>query len=30
LEGSYPHAAEFTGTWDELFGVDAAGGDTEE
>ena len=29
FEGSYPHAAEFTGTWDELFDVDAAGGDPE-
>ncbi len=29
FEGSYPHAAESTGTWDELFGVDAAGGDPE-
>ncbi len=30
FEGSYPHAAEITGTWDELFGVEQVGGDTEE
>ena len=29
FEGSYPQAAEVTGTWDELLGGDAIGGDPE-
>ena len=30
FEGAYPQATEFTGTWDELLGVDAVGEDLEE